>query len=48
MSEEERKALEATNAPFFLIRLKDTEIMKNTFLRFMVKVQGEPSPKIKL
>lgn len=47
-SEEEKKSLIEQNTPYFAIRLTDTEVMENTFLRFMVKVLGEPRPKIQL
>ncbi|XP_037043462.1 obscurin isoform X3 [Bradysia coprophila] len=43
---EERKAIAEQNTPHFIVRLKDTEVMENTFLRFMVKIQGEPRPKV--
>lgn len=36
-----------TNAPYFEVSLKDTEIIENTFLTFMVKVKGDPKPKIR-
>lgn len=45
---EERKARNALNAPYFLVALKDTEILQNTYLRFMVKVKGDPNPDVKL
>ena len=45
---EERKQKNALNAPYFLVALKDTEIMMNTYLRFMVKVKGSPNPEVKL
>lgn len=47
-SDEEKKSLVDQNTPFFAIRLTDIEVMENTFLRFMVKVLGEPQPKIQL
>uniref|UniRef100_A0A1B0CNM4 Ig-like domain-containing protein n=1 Tax=Lutzomyia longipalpis TaxID=7200 RepID=A0A1B0CNM4_LUTLO len=47
MSAEKKKELAEANAPVFSIRLKDTEILENTFLRFMVKVKGDPSPQVK-
>lgn len=47
-SEEEKKRLVDQNIPYFAIRLTDIEVMENTFLRFMVKVLGEPQPKIQL
>lgn len=45
---EERKERNALKAPYFLVALKDTEIMENTYLRFMVKVKGDPNPEVKL
>lgn len=47
-SEEEKKSLVEQNTPYFAIRLTDTEVMENTYLRFMIKVLGEPRPKIQL
>ncbi|XP_059058380.1 obscurin, partial [Achroia grisella] len=47
LTPEERKAKNALNAPYFLVALKDTEIMQNTYLRFMVKVKGDPNPEVK-
>lgn len=47
-SEEEKMSYAEQNTPYFVIRLTDTEIMEKTFLRFMVKVIGEPRPKIQL
>lgn len=48
MSPEEKKARAEANAPIFLVRLKDTELLQNTYLRFMIKVKGEPNPEVKL
>lgn len=45
---EELKAIAEQNTPHFIIRLNDTEVMERTFLRFMIKVNGEPRPKIQL
>ncbi|XP_011159692.1 obscurin isoform X6 [Solenopsis invicta] len=47
LSPEEKKARAEANAPIFLVRLKDTELLENTYLRFMIKVKGEPNPEIK-
>ncbi|XP_072755043.1 protein Obscurin isoform X6 [Anoplolepis gracilipes] len=47
LSEEEKKARAEANAPIFLVRLKDTELLENTYLRFMIKVKGDPNPVIK-
>lgn len=45
---EQKANLSDSNAPYFTIKLKDTEIIQNTFLRFMVKVRGDPNPIVKL
>ncbi|XP_046753439.1 obscurin isoform X7 [Diprion similis] len=47
LTSEERKARAEANAPIFLVRLKDTELLENTYLRFMVKVKGDPHPDLK-
>uniref|UniRef100_A0A0A9VUL5 Muscle M-line assembly protein unc-89 n=1 Tax=Lygus hesperus TaxID=30085 RepID=A0A0A9VUL5_LYGHE len=39
---------EATkNMPQFIVTLTDTELMENTYLRYMVKVKGDPNPEVK-
>ena len=48
VSEEQKRELAEVNSPHFSIRLKDTEVLESTFLRFMVKVKGDPQPRIKL
>ncbi|KAI5632857.1 immunoglobulin i-set domain-containing protein [Phthorimaea operculella] len=47
LTAEERRIKNALNAPYFLVALKDTEILLNTYLRFMVKVKGDPNPEVK-
>ncbi|XP_020711856.2 obscurin isoform X2 [Athalia rosae] len=47
LTAEERKARAEANAPIFLVRLKDTELLENTYLRFMIKVKGDPNPDLK-
>ncbi|XP_025269387.1 obscurin isoform X6 [Camponotus floridanus] len=47
LSPEEQKARAEANAPIFLVRLKDTELLQNTYLRFMIKVKGNPNPEVK-
>ncbi|XP_024880177.1 obscurin isoform X5 [Temnothorax curvispinosus] len=47
LSSEEKKARAEANAPIFLVRLKDTELLENTYLRFMIKVKGDPNPEMK-
>ncbi|XP_014257942.1 obscurin isoform X8 [Cimex lectularius] len=43
LTNEERKA---KNGPHFLVRLKDTELLQNTYLRFLIKVKGDPMPTV--
>ncbi|KAL7294623.1 hypothetical protein TKK_0011927 [Trichogramma kaykai] len=47
LSLEEKKARADANSPTFLVRLKNTEILENTYLRFMIKVKGDPNPELK-
>ncbi|XP_026738494.1 obscurin isoform X3 [Trichoplusia ni] len=47
LTPEERKERNALKAPYFLVALKDTEIMENTYLRFMVNIKGDPNPDVK-
>ncbi|XP_024939523.1 obscurin isoform X4 [Cephus cinctus] len=47
LTAEERKARAEANSPIFLVRLKDTELLENTYLRFMIKVKGDPNPELK-
>jgi hypothetical protein len=43
---EERIERAQTDKPEFTVKLKDTELAENTYLRFMVKVRGDPSPDV--
>ncbi|XP_073994367.1 obscurin isoform X7 [Rhodnius prolixus] len=43
LTDEERRQ---RNAPLFLVKLKNTELLQHTYLRFMVKVKGEPAPTV--
>ncbi|XP_053676585.1 obscurin [Anopheles nili] len=47
LTKEQRKALAETNSPVFSIQLKDTEVIEKTYLTFMVKVKGDPAPKVR-
>jgi len=31
-----------------MVRFKDTEVLEETYLRFLIKVKGDPPPVIKL
>lgn len=37
-----------SNSPVFSVQLKDTEVIEKTYLTFMVKVKGDPAPKVRL
>ncbi|XP_052132281.1 trichohyalin-like, partial [Frankliniella occidentalis] len=47
LTDEERKQRAEANHPVFLVKLKDTELLENTYLRFMVKVKGNPNPTVR-
>ncbi|XP_058464862.1 obscurin isoform X3 [Malaya genurostris] len=47
LTPEQRKALSETNAPVFIVKMKGTEVVEKTYLTFMVKVKGDPKPKIR-
>lgn len=34
--------------PAFLVSLKDAEMIENTLFRFMIKILGDPKPRVKL
>ncbi|KAJ8919920.1 hypothetical protein NQ315_006449 [Exocentrus adspersus] len=46
LSTEERAARADTDKPEFLVSMKDAELLADTYLRFMVKVAGEPNPEV--
>lgn len=35
-------------SPAFLVSLKDAEMIENTLFRFMIKILGDPKPKVQL
>lgn len=45
---DEREERAKSDHPEFLVSMKDAELLENTYLRFMVKVVGEPNPDINL
>ncbi|KAL1399406.1 hypothetical protein pipiens_008251, partial [Culex pipiens pipiens] len=47
LTPEQRKALSETNAPVFSVILRNTEVVEKTYLTFLVKVKGDPKPKIR-
>lgn len=48
VSDEERKARAKATSPVFSVQLKDAELLESTHARFLVKVNGNPLPEIKL
>ncbi|XP_064214163.1 obscurin isoform X6 [Tribolium castaneum] len=46
LTPEERLERAKTDKPEFVVKLKDTELAENTYLRFMVKVRGDPNPDV--
>ncbi|KAL1518226.1 hypothetical protein ABEB36_001883 [Hypothenemus hampei] len=46
LSTMEREERARSDHPEFLVSMKDAELLENTYLRFMVKVVGEPNPDI--
>lgn len=48
MTTEERTTKSDTDKPEFLVSMKDAELLEDTYLRFMVKVAGEPKPEVAL
>ncbi|XP_011305282.1 muscle M-line assembly protein unc-89 isoform X2 [Fopius arisanus] len=47
LTADERRAQAEAKAPVFLVQLKNTELLENTYLRFMIKVKGDPNPELK-
>ncbi|XP_021942907.1 obscurin isoform X3 [Zootermopsis nevadensis] len=47
LTEEEKRRRSEANSPLFVVKLKDTELLENTYLRFMIKVKGQPNPTLK-
>ncbi|VEN40592.1 unnamed protein product [Callosobruchus maculatus] len=43
---QERAERAKTDKPEFLVSMKDAELLEDTYLRFMVKVVGEPNPEV--
>nr|CAH7742459.1 unnamed protein product [Callosobruchus chinensis] len=43
---QERAERAKTDKPEFLVSMKDAELLEETYLRFMVKVVGEPNPEV--
>ncbi|KAK5640122.1 hypothetical protein RI129_010933 [Pyrocoelia pectoralis] len=46
LTEQEKAERMETDKPVFLVQLKDTELLEDTYLRFMVKVKGDPHPTV--
>ncbi len=48
VSDEDKKARAKATSPVFLVQLKDADLLESTHARFMVKVNGNPMPKVEL
>ena len=48
MSKEERQKKAEQNSPHFIVKLKDTELLEDTTVCFMIIARGDPAPKLKL
>ncbi|CAG9815903.1 unnamed protein product, partial [Phaedon cochleariae] len=46
LTTEERTARASTDRPEFMVSMKDAELLEDTYLRFMVKIVGEPNPEV--
>ncbi|XP_031356598.1 obscurin isoform X3 [Photinus pyralis] len=46
LTEQEKAERAETEKPVFLVQLKDTDLLEDTYLRFMVKVKGDPHPTV--
>ncbi|XP_071523599.1 protein Obscurin-like isoform X2 [Panulirus ornatus] len=46
LSEEERARRIADKSPFFLVRMKHTEVIENTNLSYTIHVKGDPMPDV--
>ncbi|CAH0545686.1 unnamed protein product [Brassicogethes aeneus] len=46
LTTDERQERELTDHPVFIVSMKDAELLEDTYLRFMVKVAGEPNPEV--
>ncbi|XP_042234486.1 obscurin-like [Homarus americanus] len=46
LTEEERARRIAEKSPFFLVRMKPTEVIENTNLSYTIHVKGDPMPEI--
>lgn len=44
----EQKRRKGPKEPYFTVSLHDTELLENTYLRFLIKVCGDPKPEVKL
>lgn len=45
---EEKEKRAAEQGAQIMVRFKDTEVMEETYLRFLVQVKGDPAPVITL
>ncbi|MPC87912.1 hypothetical protein E2C01_082792 [Portunus trituberculatus] len=48
VTEEERARRIAEKSPFFLVKMKPTEVIENTNLSYTIHVKGDPMPDVQL
>lgn len=48
VSDEEKRAQAKATSPVFLVQLKDADLLEGTHARFMIRVNGNPMPKLEL
>ena len=48
VTEEERARRIAEKSPFFVVRMKNTEIIENTNLSYTIHLKGDPMPEVTL
>jgi hypothetical protein len=47
LTKEERQKKAEQNSPHFIVKLKDTELLEDTTVCFMIIARGDPAPKLK-
>ena len=48
MSASEKKEREESNHPIFIVKLRNTELIKESAASFMIHARGNPAPEIKI
>ena len=48
MSAAEKKEREESNHPVFIVKLRNSEIIKDSVASFMIHARGNPAPEMKI